>query len=457
MVSKKRNRRRIILTGFMVVLALTFSFIICSQNFICLPPHINVIEGQKQNVNLKFPLSLNVEADRSDILNLNGKSLAKSSKISFADPVDVKPTEKGKVNLKFKLFGIIPVRHMVVDVIPPLEVIPGGQSIGVLLHPEGVVVVGYATVISQDGKRYHPAEDIGIQVGDVITKIEGQPIQGNIQMAEIINAQGKKGKKVLLEIEREKQKIIKEIMPRMCDETGRYRIGLFVREEAGGVGTLTFYEPKSGAYGALGHAIVDPQTSEKINISNARVIKAQVSRINQGKAGLPGEKIGLFVKESKDLGNIESNTEYGIFGSMNPPAGYFAYETSIPVGLMNEVEEGPAEILTVIQGQTVQKFEIQIEKIKMQKTPTQKGMVIKVVDPELLKRTGGIVQGMSGSPIIQNGKIIGAVTHVFVNDPTKGYGIFIEWMLQEADLMGKNISRSPEELSLDNSFFYLKE
>jgi stage IV sporulation protein B len=207
---------------------------------------------------------------------------------------------------------------------------------------------------------------------------------------------------------------------------------MYIRDSAAGVGTLTFYDPKHKVYGALGHVITDMDTGKPIRVGDGKVVKSNVTSIQKGESGEPGEKRAIFFQENQVIGNIQKNTPFGIFGKMNSPPGEGLMNREIPVALAEQVTEGPAKILTVVDGQKVEQFDIQIVHVLRQKFPATKGLIIKVIDPRLLEKTGGIVQGMSGSPIIQNGKLVGAVTHVFVNDPTSGYGTFIEWMLQDA-------------------------
>jgi stage IV sporulation protein B len=209
---------------------------------------------------------------------------------------------------------------------------------------------------------------------------------------------------------------------------------MFVRDTAAGVGTLTFLDPKGHNYGALGHVISDVDTGQPIVVGQGKILRSHVTSIQKGESGEPGEKRAIFTDEDQILGNIVRNTPFGIFGKMNELPNKGLYNKPIPVGLQEEVKEGPANILTVVNGQKVESFKIQIVSVNKQRTASTKGLILKVTDPRLLNVTGGIVQGMSGSPIIQNGKIIGAVTHVFVNDPSAGYGTFIEWMLKDAGI-----------------------
>lgn len=207
---------------------------------------------------------------------------------------------------------------------------------------------------------------------------------------------------------------------------------------------MTFYEPKSKKYGALGHVISDMDTQKPIQVHNGTIVGSQVTSIEKGDNGAPGEKQAKFSVKDDKLGNITKNSPYGIFGKLKKSVENGIYDKPMPIALSHQVKEGPAKILTVVDGEKVEAFDVEIVSSVPQKYPATKGMIIKITDPKLLKKTGGIVQGMSGSPIIQDGKVLGAVTHVFVNDPTSGYGVHIEWMLQEA---GINVNNSQKKAS----------
>ena len=205
---------------------------------------------------------------------------------------------------------------------------------------------------------------------------------------------------------------------------------------------MTFYHPDSKKYGALGHVISDMDTKKPIVVDDGQIVRSTVTSIEKGSNGNPGEKLARFSSDKEIIGNIKRNSPYGIFGELNREIQNGIMDEPMPIALSHQVKEGPAQILTVVENDEVKLFDIEIVSTIPQKFPATKGMVIKITDPELLGKTGGIVQGMSGSPIIQNGKVIGAVTHVFVNDPTSGYGVHIEWMLNEA---GIDIYEKPQE------------
>ncbi|GEN87435.1 SpoIVB peptidase [Oceanobacillus sojae] len=315
-----------------------------------------------------------------------------------------------------------------------VKVVPGGQSIGVQLETKGVLVVGHHQVKVSEGAK-SPGEAAKINVGDTIVEINGQKINHMTDIKPIVDNSGKENKKLQIKLKRGDKMIETSLQPIFDKKEKAYKIGLYIRDTAAGIGTMTFYDPKSGRYGALGHVISDMDTKKPIDIKQGSIIHSSVTAIEKGDNGLPGEKQASFQTQEKRIGNITKNTDYGIFGILEKEVNHEKYEEAFPVALSHEVKEGPAKILTVVDGEKIEEFDIEIISSVPQKSASTKGMVIQITDPRLLELTGGIVQGMSGSPIIQNGKIIGAVTHVFVNDPTSGYGVHIEWMLEDAGII----------------------
>jgi len=334
----------------------------------------------------------------------------------------------GKADVQLKLLGYIPVKSIAIESLPPRRVVPGGHSIGVLLESRGIMVVGFAPILDSNGNKHYPARDKGIEIGDLIFRVDGKSISGENELARIIDEQ--KGKPVTISIKRRDKFINLQITPIACAETNRYRIGLFVRDGIVGVGTLSFWDPNTSEFAALGHIIVDADTRQSIDVLRGKIVSASIQAIKRGKPGQPGEKIGIFNENSKIAGNINKNTYYGIYGQTDGPIKNPLFNYAMEVGYAHQVKEGKAEILTVVNGEDVERFAIEIEKVYPERN-NGKGMVIRVTDPRLLSITGGIIQGMSGSPIIQDSRIVGAVTHVFLNDPERGYGIFMDNMLSE--------------------------
>ncbi|MEC1623273.1 SpoIVB peptidase [Bacillus mojavensis] len=390
------------------------------KEYLLIPTQMRVFETQTQAI--ETSLSVNAQEKSSEAFTVE------------KDPHEIKVTGKksGQSELVYDLAGF-PIKKTKVQVLPDLKVIPGGQSIGVKLHSVGVLVVGFHQINTSEGKK-SPGESAGITAGDIIIEMNGQKIEKMNDVAPFIQKAGKTGESLDLLIKRDKQKIKTKLIPQKDEAEGKYRIGLYIRDSAAGIGTMTFYEPKTKKYGALGHVISDMDTKKPIVVEDGEIVKSTVTSIEKGTGGNPGEKLARFSSERKTIGDINRNSPFGIFGTLHQPIKNKISDKALPVAFSNEVKKGPAEILTVIDDDKVEKFDIEIVSTTPQKFPATKGMVLKITDPRLLKETGGIVQGMSGSPIIQNGKVVGAVTHVFVNDPTSGYGVHIEWMLSEAGI-----------------------
>ncbi|GLX69076.1 SpoIVB peptidase [Paenibacillus glycanilyticus] len=344
--------------------------------------------------------------------------------------------------MKVKLFGKIPFKTVKVNVVPDLRVIPGGQTIGVKVKSAGILVVGHHQVRANNGTKESPGEKAGLRLGDLIIRIDGHNINEVRKVADLVEQAGKEQRPLAITYKRNGTIGETKLYPIRDAEERNWKLGLYIRDSAAGVGTLTFYAPEQGVYGALGHVITDMDTQTPIEVGEGQILQSSVTSINKSQTGEPGEKRAHFVKEGKILGNIERNTPFGIFGKMNENPIHSYSDKTIPVTFAEEVKEGPAQILTVVNGQKVERFNIEIAHVTKQPAPATKGMVIKITDKRLLDKTGGIVQGMSGSPIIQNGKLVGAVTHVFVNDPSSGYGCFIEWMLQDAGILMRERERS---------------
>ena len=216
---------------------------------------------------------------------------------------------------------------------------------------------------------------------------------------------------------------------------GRRRLGVWVRDSTAGVGTLSYIDPASGAYGALGHAIVDGDTGDLLPVADGAIMKASVIGVAKGQSGQAGELKGSFLKENEQIGTLRLNCIYGIYGTMDMPVTGLLYPEGLPVGTRQQAHAGPASIISTVDGEGPKEYEIEILRCFSQDKPSQKGMVLRVTDERLLLKTGGIVQGMSGSPILQDGRVIGAVTHVYLSDAAQGYGMYIEWMLDRSDAL----------------------
>lgn len=350
--------------------------------------------------------------------------------------------EVGETDLIYGVSGL-PIKKVNVSVLEDVKLVPGGQSIGVQLHTLGVLVVGHHQV-NRGESISSPGEDAKVKVGDVILKINDEYIKKMEDVKPYVDQAGEDNESLSLTLKRGKETIKTTLKPELDQKDKQYRLGLYIRDSAAGIGTMSFYDPKTKKYGALGHVISDMDTKKPIEIHDGTIVRSSVVAIERGNNGSPGEKQAKFSINENKIGSITKNSPFGIFGKLDQPIKNNKYDQPMSIALAHEIKEGPAKILTVLEGEKVEEFDVEIVNSIPQKYPATKGMIIKVTDPRLLEKTGGIVQGMSGSPIIQNDKIVGAVTHVFVNDPTSGYGVHIEWMLQE---IGIHINKQLDQAS----------
>ncbi|TDQ41637.1 SpoIVB peptidase [Aureibacillus halotolerans] len=365
-------------------------------------------------------------------VDVSGTNRLETDMNQAENTVEVTPVTAGLATLQYRLSGF-PIKQSDIRVLKDIRLIPGGQSIGVRLNSGGVLVVGYHDVSTSSG-ALSPGRSSGLQAGDMILSINNTPVQKMKNVGELVTKAGQDGAPMLLEVKRKETIFQAQLTPAFDQNDQKYRIGLYIKEAAAGIGTMTFYDPESKAFGSLGHVIADSTNHEPVAVYNGELLPSQVTSIARGGQGTPGEKIASFTNDKEPIGSVSKNTPFGVFGTMNKPFVNGIYQQPLPITVSSQVKKGPAKMLTVVDGQKVEAFDIEIVNSIPQKFPATKGMVVKVTDPDLLQRTGGIVQGMSGSPIIQDGKLIGAITHVFVNDPTSGYGIHIEWMLKEAGI-----------------------
>lgn len=343
---------------------------------------------------------------------------------------EIMALKPGTVDINLNLWGFIPIRTIQIEAVPPRRVVVGGHSIGIFLHSRGIMVVGFAPITTANGDKVYPGREQGIEIGDLIMAVDGQPVSTETDLASIIDSKGPTS--LQFTVNRRGKELIVSVTPVHCAETDRYRIGLYVRDGVVGVGTLTFYDPTTGQYAALGHIIVDADTHQGIDVAQGKIVSASIQTVKPGKPGWPGEKIGVFDDKGTINGNIIKNSTFGIFGKLDKEIKNPLEQYTMEVAYAHQVKTGKAQIMTVVNGEDIEKFDIEIEKINSLRQ-NGKDMVIKVTDPRLLSLTGGIIQGMSGSPIIQDGRLIGAVTHVFLNDPSTGYGIYMDNILSEMD------------------------
>lgn len=354
-----------------------------------------------------------------------------TNSIKVSNNIFIKDSKIVKDKLELKFLGLIPIKSVSVSKVKDLEVYPGGMNVGIKISTKGVLVVGHSDIESTEGKIESPAKASGIEVGDIITKIDGKEIENSRDLSKKISNVDKE--KISIEYLRNGISDEKEVQ--LKKENNEYKLGLWVRDSTAGIGTLTFYDKNTNLFGALGHPITDGDTNRPFTIKEGNLLNSSIISIKKGEKGAPGELKGLFVNEKENIGKIDKNTESGIFGTGSDKLINGTYNKPLRVGFRSEIKEGAAKIITTIDEEGPKEYDIEIIKLLPQEEPGAKSMVIKVVDQNLLEKTGGIVQGMSGSPIIQDNKLIGAVTHVLINKPDVGYGIYIEWMLKDAGVI----------------------
>lgn len=399
---KKWLKLKAVLFVIFTAMLIRCSFIVSS-----VPDEIILYKGEK--LNFSKALSVSVKADFGGKVRKN--------------QIDADTTYTADV----KLCGVVPVKTVKVSVKEMPEVVPGGESIGVKLSADGLMVVGISDFASSDGQMISPAKKSGIRAGDIVKTVNGKAVEKAKDFSKSVEE--RKGEAVEVTVTRDGEPHSYTITP-CCDANGELKLGMWVRSSVAGIGTMTFYNPASKTYGALGHGIADSDTEQIVPLGSGEVLKAEILSVVKGERGAPGELRGSFSLD-EEMGNVQKNTQCGIYGKVTD-------ETLLDGKLLKtaprtEVKEGKAQILTSVDGEEIRSYDIEIQRVSERKNAETKCMVIKVTDKKLLAQTGGILQGMSGSPIIQNEKLVGAVTHVFVNDPTRGYGIFIENMLEEAE------------------------
>lgn len=327
--------------------------------------------------------------------------------------------------MQVKLFGFLPFKQVGLHVVEDKELIPMGVPVGIYVKTEGILVIGEGEFENKDGVKCSPSKYI-LKSGDYIKKMNGEAVSDKDVF--IQNIEESNGKEIILTVERDGESMDLKVKPVMA-KNGKYKIGVWVRDNAQGVGTLTFIDG-DGNFGALGHGINDLDTSTLMKTNDGTLYQTEIVKIRKGDRGNPGEMTGLIAYSGERvLGDITQNSLRGIFGSCNPKALTYATEQPLPIGFKQEIKKGPAKILCTVEEEPAY-YEVEITAIHLTYDKVNRGIELTVTDEKLLELTGGIIQGMSGAPIIQDGKLVGAVTHVLVNDPTRGYGIFIENMLE---------------------------
>ncbi len=389
-----------------------------------IPEKVYVAAGEKTEISFDVPLTVEIEETVTAINVTNAKG-EKTDEFNLSTPFYVDADEETSVTAKISLLGI-PVKTVDVDIIEKKGVVPCGNVVGVTMDTNGILVLGTGEVVDENGEKMNPAKG-KIYAGDVIFDVNGKAVQNKEELAEAVK--NYENGSFTIGIKRRGRQMDVNIKPVKASDG--YKIGVWVRDSTQGLGTVTYFDSENGSFAALGHGIYDVDTGSLMEVKNGNITHAEVTGYAKGEKGTPGEIMGSLDK-SVIYGDIEINTEKGLYGSVNNiGADYFGLE-SYPVGMRYDIKEGKAYIKSDILKGYMDEYEIEIESVDKYGSRADKSMVIRITDERLINETGGIIQGMSGSPIIQNGKLIGAVTHVLVNDPTRGYGIFIENMMETA-------------------------
>lgn len=401
----------------LLIISLSVLFSMVGLAFIL--PHIKQVQSLPDNMIVTY----------EDIEKAN-KTNEYSALINLELPENINVATNGELTdttMSIKLFNLFTIKKVNVRLLVDTDVFVGGETVGFNLFSEGVICVGSNAVVTTDGMK-EPIKETSIQDGDAIVKIEDIEIKNIQDVDRIINLPTLAGQNLKLTIKRNGKEFLTSVTPVYDLLSQKYKLGLWVRNSASGVGTLTYVKQSNFRFGAVGHPIVDASLGENFNVESGNIYRCRLLGIKKGERNNPGEIRSSINLSDDAIGLADTNCKYGVYGNILNKQIIDASRTATLGGRLS-VKLGDAKIYCNIDNQGVKAYDIKILKANKQNSADDKSMIIKVTDKELLEKTGGIIQGMSGSPIVQNGKIIGAITHVFVNDPTRGYGVYIDWMV----------------------------
>jgi stage IV sporulation protein B len=424
----RRRYRRFLISLFILNIFLIAFFIYYSIDK-SIPDEIKMLVGTQESFDFGMPLKGKITSEDIDVIQVNDLSVpSEQIRVDLNQPFTLESSQTGTYNMDLKLFGWINFKQVSVDVIETRELIPCGSPIGIYVETDGILVLGSGRITGIDGLNYEPTRD-KLKSGDYILAIDGVAVDRKDDFIDLI--QECKGKDITLLVRRNNDEMSIRVSP-VKTASGSYKIGAWIRDNTQGIGTLTFIST-DGQFGALGHGITDIDTGLLMDVKLGSIYSAEIMSIIKGKEGEPGELIGMIRQSEKyRIGSITNNTYQGIFGNIGYEYDEGLDMEPLDIGLKQEVMKGKAYIRCNVDNK-ITDYEINIESVDISNSNHSKGIVIRITDQRLLELTGGIVQGMSGSPIIQNNKIIGAVTHVFIQDSTKGYGTFIENMVNNLE------------------------
>lgn len=389
-----------------------------------LPDTIHIEKGEAEIFDFHVPVTGELQQEGMEVFG-NQSPVVEKEKITLDlnQSFSLKSQEQGKYYMSCKLLGLFHLKDVSVEVIEKEQVVPCGVPVGIYVETDGVMIVGTGTIVGNDGMNHEPAANL-VKSGDYVKTVNDEIVENKEDLIEKINQC--QGKPVILGVLRDEEYIHLKVEPVETDEN-EYKLGIWVRDDLAGVGTLTFYDSQ-GHYGALGHPVSDMDTGLKVSLNEGTLYEAEIAGITKGEKGNPGEISGVITYlDQYKLGTVEENSNVGIYGKLERTPEGNTEDSYLPIALKQNIEKGEATIISSVSGE---QKEYSIRILDLDYNSENKGILFQVTDPELLNLTGGVIQGMSGSPIIQNGAVIGAVTHVFVQDATKGYGIFIENMLE---------------------------
>lgn len=331
--------------------------------------------------------------------------------------------------VKYKLFNLINIKTLKLKVAEKEEYFAGGNCLGFTLYSEGAMVIGGNYILTKHGREY-PLKDSDLKIGDIIIKINDKSVKSIADITTGLKDYNGKEKLNLL-VRRGKEELNIEIMPALDMYSQSYKLGTWLKDTAVGVGTLTYINNSTNRFGALGHAVTAGENRNGYKVRDGDLYNCVVVGVKASSSGEAGQLLGAFSQSQPSLGRIDKNCEYGVFGNITKPASFIKNKKPMKIGGRTVAKPGRAKILSCVDGVNIEEYDIEIIKTNFQKNSSEKSMVIRIIDKNLIQKTGGIVQGMSGSPIIQNGNLVGAVTHVFLSDATKGFGLYIDWMINE--------------------------
>lgn len=392
-----------------------------------IPDQLSIVADEVEQFHFSLPIDVTINSESEEVVLSNESNIPSNQlRLQLNQPFSLYAQNQGSYSLDLKLFGKIHLKEIQVDVVDTRYAVPCGAPVGIYLKSKGIMVIGTGILTDTNGERIEPAYGV-LKSGDYIEALNGEALKNKEALITKVNALGEEA--AVLTVRRDGG-LVDVSMNAVATESGDYKLGAWVRDDTQGIGTMTYVDA-NGSFGALGHGISDSDTGMLVEIEEGNLYETEIMAIEQGTTGKPGVMAGvIYYGPGSQLGAITKNTDEGIFGTVNDQYRQSLQSEPIQIGYRQDVTKGPAILRSCVSGE-VKDYEIEIQRVDYNPSQKNKGLVIRVTDEELLKITGGIVQGMSGSPIIQNGKLVGAVTHVFVQDSTRGYGIFIESMLEK--------------------------